>query len=116
MAEVCINDNSIWVKNIEAGQKLCDRIMQMKPGDLVDLEVDGIVGKWERMRDGKDGRPTLGIKPVAEMREIWKQMQRRRGEIVKMREVVTADTYLASLSPSLSEWDSPEDEEAYRDL
>lgn len=116
MTVVCIKDNAIWIKHIEAGPQICEMINQMKPGELVDLEVDGIVGKWERMRDGEDGRPTYGIKPVAEMREIWKKMQSRRGEIVKMREVVTADTYLASLAPSLSEWDSPEDEEAYRDL
>lgn len=116
MAKTRINDNSIWVRHIEEDQKLCDRINKMKPGELVDLEVDGIIGKWERMRDGKDGRPTYGIKPVAEMREIWKQMQRRRNEFVKMREVVSADTYLASLAPTLSEWNSPEDEEAYSDL
>jgi hypothetical protein len=35
---------------------------------------------------------------------------------VPVREVVAADSYLASLAPTLSEWDTAEDDEAYRDL
>lgn len=111
-----INDDTIWVKNIEADQQLRERIMRLKPGETIDLEVDGIVGKWERMRDGRDGRPTYGLKPVAEMRAIWARMQARRGEYVRIRETAGADAYLAALPPTLSEWESAEDEEAYRDL
>lgn len=116
MPSTRINDDTIWIKNIEAGPQLRERIMRLKPGEAVDLEVDGIVGRWERMRDGRDGRPTYGIKPVAEMREIWARMQKRRGQFVTIREVVSADMYLASVAPTLSEWETPEDEEAYRDL
>jgi hypothetical protein len=50
------------------------------------------------------------------MRDKWKAMQARRGETVEIREVVQADSYLAALRPLLSEWDSAEDNEAYRDL
>jgi hypothetical protein len=68
------------------------------------------------MRDGKDGRSTNGLKPVGPMREVWKRMQSRRGAIVPVREIGSADAYLDSLRPLLSEWDSPEDDEAFRDL
>jgi hypothetical protein len=68
------------------------------------------------MRDDKDGRPTKGIKPIGPMKEIWKRLQSRRGELVEVREVRTADTYLSALRGTLSEWNSPEDEEAFRDL
>jgi hypothetical protein len=68
------------------------------------------------MKVGKDGRITDGIEPIAEMREVWARLQRSRGRIVDIREVTTADSYLSSLTPLLSEWDSPEDEAAYRDL
>ncbi len=116
MATTTIKDDAIWVKHIEAGSELRARITGLRAGETIDLEVDGIVGRWERMRDGRDGRPTLGVRPVAEMREVWKRLQSQRGRIVGIREVLAADTYLAALAPMLSEWDSPADNEAYRDL
>jgi hypothetical protein len=50
------------------------------------------------------------------MKAVWKRFQSRRGEVVAVREVRTTDAYLAALSDTLSEWNSPEDEEAFRDL
>jgi hypothetical protein len=116
MAYVEIRDDSMWAKQIEGGKVLRDRIVALTPGEVIELEVDGIVGSWEKMRDGKDGRSTMGIKPIGPMKEIWKRFQSRRGEVVEVREVKTADAYLAALSGTLAEWNSPEDEEAFRDL
>jgi hypothetical protein len=116
MATTKINDDAIWVKNIDGDSHLRERLIGLRPGQVIDLEVDGVVGKWERMRTGKDGRPTLGIKPIAEMRSVWARLRRQGQKTVGIREVVAADTYLASLTPLLSEWDSPEDEKAFRDL
>jgi hypothetical protein len=117
MATVRINDNAIWARSIEDGPDLRARIAGLRPGDVLDLEVAGVVGRWERMRDGRDGRPTLGVKPIAEMRERWKRvLDQRRGEFAPVREVVLADSYLRALTPLLSEWDSAEDEAAYGDL
>ncbi|MGD0333385.1 MAG: hypothetical protein ABSA90_09020 [Xanthobacteraceae bacterium] len=116
MAYAEIQDDAMWAKQIEGGKALKDRIISLAPGDVIELEVDGIVGKWEKMRDGRDGRPTMGIKPIGPMKEIWKTFQRRRGEVVEVREVRTADAYLEALSNTLSEWNSPADEEAFRDL
>ncbi|MEO8686142.1 MAG: hypothetical protein ABI414_15040, partial [Devosia sp.] len=116
MATVKINDDAIWVKHIEGSETLRDRIRSLRAGDVVELEVDGIVGKWERMRDGRDGRPTLGIKPISHMKDVWAKLREHSGRIVELREVITADTYLRSLASTLSEWDSPEDAAAYADL
>ena len=116
MAYVEIRDDTMWVKQIEGGRALKERIGTLVPGEVIELEVDGIVGRWEKMRSGKDGRPTMGIKPIGPMKEIWKQFQSRRGEVVEVREVKTADAYLAALSDTMTEWSSPEDEEAFRDL
>ena len=116
MPTTTINDDAIWVKNIDGDSALKERIRTMRPGEVIDLEVDGIVGKLERMRDGRDGRPTFGIKPIAEMRQVWARLRARKEKIVAIRPVVLADSYLAALSPLLSEWDSAEDDEAYRDL
>jgi hypothetical protein len=116
MAYVEIRDDAMWAKQIEGGKALKDRIFTLAAGEVIELEVDGIVGRWEKMRNGRDGRPTMGIKPIGPMREIWKRLQSRRGEAVQVREVRTADAFLAALSDTLSEWNSPEDEEAFRDL
>lgn len=116
MGKVKIADNSIWLKHIEQDAPLLDRLKALKAGEAIDLEVGGVVGRWERMQDGKDGRPTEGIKPIDSMKQVWTQMQRERGRVVEVRPVLSADSYLAALTPLLSEWDSPEDEEAFRDL
>jgi len=116
MAFVEIRDDTIWANHIEGSKVLKDRILSLAPGEVIELEVEDIVGRWERMRDGRDGRPTPGIKPIGPMKEIWKRFQSRRGEIVEIREVRTADAYLDALTNALTEWNSPEDEEAFRDL
>src|ERR1700684_3386715 len=106
MAYVEISDDAIWAKQIEGGKALKDRILSLAPGEVIELEVDGIVGRWERMRNGKDGGSTKGIKPIGPMKEVWKRLQARRGEVVEIREVRTVDAYLAGLSNTLSEWNS----------
>lgn len=116
MGYVEITDDSIWAKQIEGAKALKERILSLSPGELIELEIDGIVGQWEKMRNGKDGRTTKGIKPVGPMKEVWKRFQARRGELVQVREVRTADAFLEALSDTLSEWNSPEDEAAFRDL
>src|ERR1700761_5639967 len=108
MGHVEIRDDAIWVAQIEGNKILKQKILSLAEGEAVELEIDGIVGRWEKMRDGKDGRPTSGIKPIGPMKEVWKRFQSRRGDIVEIREVRTADAYLAALSDTMSEWNSPE--------
>jgi hypothetical protein len=116
MAFVEIRDDTIWANHIEGGKALKERILSLAPGELIELEVDGIVGSWEKTRIGKDGRPQQSIKPIGNMKTVWKRFQLRRSERVEIREVRTADAYLEALSNTLSEWSSPEDEEAFRGL
>lgn len=116
MATLEIQDNAVWVKHIEGDATLREHILSLEPEETIDLEVDGIVGRWEKMSVGADGRPTFGIKPTGDMKSVWKQMLKNKGARVQVREVISADTYLASLTSTLSEWDSPEDERAYNGL
>ena len=116
MGYVKIRDDLLWAKQIEGDNALKEHIASLPDGAMIDLEVDGIVGHWEKAKTGKDGRPTQAVKPVGPMREIWKRFQARRGELVPIRATRTADRYLAALSDSMTEWNSPEDEEAFRDL
>jgi hypothetical protein len=116
MAFVEIRDDTIWATHIEGGRELKERIVALAPGEVIELEVAGIVGSWEKTRVGRDGRAQQSIKPIGNMKKVWKAFQARRREVVEIREVRTADAYLAALSDTLSEWNSAEDEEAFRDL
>jgi hypothetical protein len=116
MASVEIRDDTIWVNHIEGGKIRKDRIISLAPGEVIELEVDGIVGSWEKTRIGKDGRPQQSIKPIGNMKTVWKRFQTRRHERVAVREVRTADAYLEALGDIMTEWNSPQDEEAFRDL
>lgn len=117
MANVEIRDNNLWAKHIRGGTALRDRIVALKPGEVIELEINGIVGAWEKARIGKDGRIQDFVKPIGSMKKIWDRFQARRGDVVEIREVQTADSYLAAVSGLVAdEWSSPEDEEAFRDL
>jgi hypothetical protein len=43
-------------------------------------------------------------------------MPRRPRKVADVREIISADRYLAELTPLLSEWETPQDDAAYRDL
>jgi hypothetical protein len=110
------NDDAIWLKNVNADADMLALLTQLPAGTRLKLEVEGVRGDWERMADGKDGRPTFGFKPVGETQRFWKSMKARRGEYFSFRIIDPRDGYLEGLQKSLSEWDSAEDEAAFHDL
>ena len=110
------NDNAIWLKNVNADANTMALLRQMKAGTKLNIEIEGVRGEWERMADGKDGRPTFGLKPVGKTLAFWNTMTARRGEELRFKVVDPRDTYLASLQATLSEWESKEDELAFHDL
>jgi hypothetical protein len=116
MATVLNNDDAIWLKHVNADINAVALLKQIPAGTAICIEVEGVKGNWVRMADGKDGRPTLGLKPVGKTLEFWKSMKSRRGEYLDFKIVDPRDTYLADMQATLSEWESPEDEEAFRDL
>ena len=42
---------------------------------------------WKKMDEGKDGRPTPGVKAVGKARDHWHALQEDRGELVTIRDV-----------------------------
>jgi hypothetical protein len=116
MATLLNNDDSIWLKHISADANALALLSQIPAGTQLKFEVEGVVGDWERMKDGKDGRRVLGFKPVGKTLEFWKSMKSRRGEYLEFKVVDPRDTYLSDVQKTLSEWESPEDEEAFNDL
>ncbi len=116
MGTILNNDDVIWLKNVTADNSTLALLRQLPASAKLQLDIEGFRGDWERMADGKDGRPTLGLKPVGKALEFWKAMRARRGEYLEFSIVELGGTYLSSLQKTLSEWDSEEDELAFNDL
>ncbi|UHS57158.1 hypothetical protein [Agrobacterium vaccinii] len=114
--QVQITDDAIWFKHIH-GETLRERLRKLRENEQINLEADGVVGEWVRMKTGSDGRPTDGIRPQGEMKMVWSNWYRKRkGERISLREVKLADDYLVNIASLFPEWESAEDEEAFRDL
>ena len=110
------NDDVIWFKYVDADSNTIALLRQLPASTRLKLEIEGYRGDWERMSDGKDGRPTEGLRPVGKTKEFWKTMKPKRGTHLDFRVVDPRDSYLESLQKTLSEWDSAEDEKAFNDL
>lgn len=112
-----VRDDVIWFKHLREHQAILAAVQGLAEGQAIMLKVDGVVGKWVRMRSGKDGRPTFGIKPEGAMAKTWAGMQKRRGQFVNIElDGRQADPFLVMADKTFVEWYSAEDEEAYRDL
>lgn len=112
-----ISDFALWFKHIE-DNTLRGRLAALADDEEITLVADSVVGRWQRMRQGKNPQPTEGLRPVGAMKDIWKQwFETRKGEWIWIREAEEhGDDYLAAGSALFSEWLSAEDEEAFRDL
>ena len=83
MAHTTISDVVIWAKHIHGDPDLAETIMALEPGGTVRLRIDGVAGAWRKMDDGKDGRPTKGLRPIGNAQSFWRGLyQGRRGEVV----------------------------------
>jgi hypothetical protein len=83
MARITINDDVIWKKHIHGDATLAEAVERLRGGETLQLRVEGSLGLWRKMDDGRDGRPTLGIRPVGPARTVWRDLyQTRRGEEV----------------------------------
>lgn len=112
-----IRDDVLWLKQLKDAPDLFEAASRLPAGEVLTLRVDGIVGKWARMRQGRDGRPTKGLKPIGAMAEVWARLQRRRGELVTLEWPGAEDDPLLRLADeTFDEWRSAEDEAAYGEL
>ena len=81
MTHTTVSDFVIWAKHLGGAPR--ERVLALGPGELVMLRVDGVPGSWRRMDDGRDGRPTLGVRPIGPAAEVWRKLYReRRGQVV----------------------------------
>ena len=83
MAQTTVSDFVIWAKHVHGDPTVAERILALKAGETVRLRVDGVLGAWRRMDDGRDGRPTRGIRPIGRTQAFWRELySARRGEVV----------------------------------
>jgi hypothetical protein len=110
MAETTVRDLVIWAKHVH-GPDVVQRISRLRGGEMLDLVVDGVRGTWLKMADGRDGRPTSGIRPVGRMEQFWRELYaNRRGDVVPL--TLVEGESRRPLSPALAR--SVEDREAAR--
>ncbi len=84
MAHTLVRDVVIWTKHVHGGD-LAARLEALPGDETVNLVVDGVAGAWCKMRDGKDGRPTHGLRPVGRAQQFWKALyESRRGDSVSI--------------------------------
>lgn len=80
-----IRDYVIWSKHLHGDLRLPARIEALDAGETIELEVDGIRGTWRKMDQGKDGRPTPGIRPLGSAQAFWRELYKsRRGAVVSV--------------------------------
>ena len=96
MSVVEARDYVLWPKHIHGNPALRDELLALSAGAVVTLEVDGVVGMWVKMDDGKTGAPTPGLKALGAARIHWHGLFKvNRGAVVKIAKVVEAETETA---------------------
>lgn len=85
MSEVMVRDVVMWTKHIHGNTKLRDELSRISAEREIELVVDGVMGHWRKMADGKDGRPTTGLTPQGRMQTLWRELySSRRGDSVSI--------------------------------
>jgi hypothetical protein len=75
------------------------RVAALRPGQTIQLSVDGVAGSWRKMDQGKDGRPTPGIRPLGAAQQFWRELYRsRRGAVVSIRLIDDTEDRVAQTS------------------
>ncbi|MDX2141843.1 MAG: DUF429 domain-containing protein [Rhodospirillaceae bacterium] len=83
--KVQIRDHVIWFRHISGPSDLKSQISNLKSGAQIKLLVDGYAGNWQRMNAGPSGAPVDGLKPIADTKKKWADLQSRRGEWVEIK-------------------------------
>ena len=73
-----VRDHVLWTKHIRGDNALKAALNALSARSTIDLEVDGCRGTWQKMDDGRDGRPTPGINPLGSARLHWHDLFREK--------------------------------------
>jgi hypothetical protein len=85
VATTTISDYVIWTKHIHGDAGLADDIVRLAAGEIIELRIDDVSGTWRKMDDGRDGRPTSGLRPLGRTATFWNGLYKsRRGDVVSL--------------------------------
>ena len=84
MGWMIVRDDSIWFKHINDAPDLIRRAESLGEEEPLDLIINGRPARFLRMKRGRDGRPTPGLKPSAGSVPFWKHLQQHRGERISI--------------------------------
>ncbi|GAA0299428.1 hypothetical protein [Rhodovulum strictum] len=116
VAHAKVEDVNMWFSHIDS-PRVRARLEALESEEEISLEVDDIIGRWCRMKTGRDGRKSDGLRPIGPMRDVWMRwFHEEKGKVVTVRPVTMADDVAASASALMVEWTSPEDEAAFAGL
>ncbi len=95
-----IRDYQVWAKHIHGDEALKRRILDMWPGELIELEIGGLSGCWKKMEANRStGEPTSGIKPLGKTRRYWHHLcEKRNGDLVPISEAPPSKGFLVGTS------------------
>ena len=86
MSFVRVRDHALWVSDIYGNDELKRRIVDMQPGDEIELEVEGFRARWVKLpvHGGSDDNHRL--KASGEAQRLWhEQRDVRWAGIVSVR-------------------------------
>lgn len=103
MAKTPVSDVVIWAKHIHGDSEMLARLNALRGGETIELLIDGVPGVWRKMSDGKDGRPTSGLRPIGAAQTFWKDLYAaRRGEVVELQ-LAPDELFQITPNPSIIE-------------
>ena len=109
MATMIIREAVLRPQHIEGDPSLSDAIRGLAPDAAMVLRLEGRPVRFRRAANGLEPEPMDAA--------FWRSLQMRRGTMITVeRDAPAPDPYLLSLTASLTEWNSPEDAEAYDGL
>jgi hypothetical protein len=115
MATMIIREAVLRPQHIEGDPSLSEAIRGLPPGAGLVLRLEGRPVRFRRAGDTE--RTADGLEPEPMDAAFWRSLQTRRGAMITVeREAPAPDPYLLSLTATLTEWNSPEDAEAYDGL
>ena len=86
MSTVAVEDECLWFKHIDGNPNLLHAVTQLEDKQMIVLRIDGTSSVWRRMDQGKNSKPTEGLKPACDLCSGWWRAlyKARKGERVSI--------------------------------